>query len=177
MSKVLSALDDRLREFIAAQQMFFVATAPADGHLNLSPKGLDTLRVLDDRTVAYLDFVGSGVETIAHLKENGRIVLMFCAFHGPPKIVRLHGEGDVIEPSSPEFGALRGLFPDYAGARAIIRVRCERISDSCGYAVPIYEFKSHRTKLTDWAESKGPDGLAEYQRQKNGTSIDVLPGL
>lgn len=177
MGKVLEALDERTRQFIAEQHMFFVATAPREGHLNLSPKGLDTLRILDDHTVAYLDFVGSGVETIAHLKENGRIVVMFCAFNGAPNILRLHGRGDVVEPHSPEYAALRSLFPDYAGARAIIRVHCERIADSCGYGVPRYEFQGHRTQLTDWAETKGPAAIAEYQRAKNAASIDGIPGL
>ncbi len=177
MGKTLDAIDDRLRGLIEAQQMFFVATAPREGHLNLSPKGLDTLRILDERTVAYLDFVGSGVETIAHLKENGRIVIMFCAFSGAPNIIRLHGRGDVVEPSSPEYAALRAQFPDFPGARAIIRVRCERVSDSCGYGVPLYEFQGHRTLLVDWAEKKGPEALAEYQRQKNAVSIDGIPGL
>ena len=177
MGKVLESLDERTRNFIAAQQMFFVATAPREGHLNLSPKGLDTFRILDERTVAYLDFVGSGVETIAHVKENGRIVLMFCAFDGAPNILRLYGRGDVIEPLSPDFAALRSQFPDFAGARAIIRVHCERISDSCGYGVPLYEFLGHRTQLTDWAAKKGPEALAEYQRQKNAASIDGIPGL
>lgn len=177
MGKVLTTIDDSLRSFLESQRMFFVATAPAEGHLNLSPKGLDTFRVLDERTIAYLDFVGSGVETIAHLKENGRIVLLFCAFTGAPKIVRLHGRGESICPSDAEYPALRALFPDYAGARAVIRVHCERISDSCGYAVPLYDFRGHRTQLIDWAEKKGPEGLADYQRQKNAESIDGLPGL
>ncbi len=177
MGKVLTTIDDSLRSFLESQRMFFVATAPAEGHLNLSPKGLDTFRVLDEHTVAYLDFVGSGVETIAHLKENGRIVLLFCAFTGAPKIVRLHGRGEAIFPSDAEYPALRALFPDYAGARAVIRVHCERISDSCGYAVPLYDFRGHRTQLIDWAEKKGPEGLADYQRQKNAESIDGLPGL
>lgn len=177
MGKTLDAIDERLRGLIEAQQMFFVATAPREGHLNLSPKGLDTLRILDERTVAYLDFVGSGVETIAHLKENGRIVIMFCAFSGAPNIIRLHGRGDVVEPSSPEYAVLRAQFPDFPGARAIIRVHCDRVSDSCGYGVPLYEFLGHRTQLVDWAEKKGPEALAEYQRQKNAVSIDGIPGL
>jgi len=177
MGKTLSAIDDRLRQLIEAQQMFFVATAPREGRLNLSPKGLDTLRILDERTVAYLDFVGSGVETIAHLKENGRIVIMFCAFSGAPNIIRLHGRGEVVEPSSPEFDSLRANFPDFPGARSIIRVHCERVSDSCGYGVPLYEFKGHRTQLVEWAAKKGPEALAEYQRQKNAVSIDGIPGL
>jgi hypothetical protein len=177
MGKTSDVIDAKLRKFIESQHLFFVATAPREGHLNLSPKGLDTFRILDERTVAYLDFVGSGVETIAHLKENGRIVLLFCAFEGAPNLVRLHGRGDVIEPSSQEYAELRAMFPAYAGARAVIRIHCERVSDSCGYGVPVYEFRRHRTQLTDWAEKQGPSGLEEYQRQKNALSIDGLPGL
>src|SRR5215211_283943 len=134
MGKVYEQLDAPLEHFIRAQQIFFVSTAPlaAEGHVNLSPKGLDTFRVIDPRTVAYLDYVGSGAETIAHLRENGRIVIMFCAFQGPPNIVRLHGRGDVIEPRDAEYEVLRPRFPPAVGSRAIIRVRVERIADTCG---------------------------------------------
>src|SRR5687767_10044393 len=135
MGKVYDALDDGLRAFLAEQRVFFVATAPsADGHVNLSPKGYDCFRVLDDHTVAYLDLTGSGVETIAHLRDDGRITLMFCAFTGPPKILRLYGRGEVIEAGAAGFDALAAGFPPLPGARAIIRVRVDRISDSCGYA-------------------------------------------
>jgi len=179
MSNVFATIPERLRAFIEAQRMFFVATAPSgrDGRLNLSPKGLDTLRVLDERSVAYLDFVGSGVETIAHLRENARIVLMFCAFAGPPNIVRLHGRGEAIEPSDARFAALAAKFPPAAGTRAVILVQVERASDSCGYGVPLYEYQGERTQLGAWAAKKGPDGLAQYQQDKNGASIDGLPGL
>jgi predicted pyridoxine 5'-phosphate oxidase superfamily flavin-nucleotide-binding protein len=179
MSNVFEAISDRLRAFIEAQHVFFVATAPsgADGRVNLSPKGLDTLRVLDERTVAYLDFVGSGVETISHLRENGRIALMFCAFAGPPNIVRLHGRGEAIEPSDARFAALAARFPPAAGTRAVILVRVERASDSCGYGVPLYEYRSERTQLAAWAAKKGSDGLVQYQKDKNAASIDGLPGL
>lgn len=145
--------------------------------MNLSPKGLDSLRVLDERTVAYADLVGSGIETVAHLKENGRIVLMFCAFEGAPKIVRLHGRGEVLEPDDAEFESLRPLFPDYAGLRTIIRIHCTRISDSCGFGVPLYEFQGHRDQLTSWAKKQGPENIAQYQRKKNARSIEGLPGL
>ena len=179
MGRVFPVLDDRLVEFIRGQQMFFVATAPlsAEGHVNLSPKGLDSFRVLDDRTVAYLDLVGSGIETVAHLRENGRIVLMFCAFSGAPRILRLHGRGEVLEPLHEEFGRLRALFPDHSGVRAIIRICCTRISDSCGFGVPLYEFQGHRPQLLEWAERKGPEALEQYQRQKNARSLDGLPGI
>ena len=159
--------------------MFFVATAPAgaSGRVNLSPKGTDSLRVLDARTIAYLDFVGSGVETIAHLRENGRITVMFCAFAGPPKIVRLHGRGDAVEPGDAEFTALRANFPDALGTRAVIRIRVERASDSCGYGVPLYAYEGERNAMGAWAEKKGPDEVVKYQREKNAASIDGLPGL
>ena len=179
MSDVYEKIDSRLKSFMESQHVFFVATAPsgADGRLNLSPKGLDTFRVLDERTVAYLDFVGSGVETIAHLRENGRIVVMFCAFAGPPNIVRLHGRGEAIEPGDARFESLAKLFPAAPGVRAVIVVRVERASDSCGYGVPLYEYQGERTALGAWAQKKGPEGVAEYQRQKNARSSDGLPGL
>lgn len=179
MSDAYETISERLRAFIEAQHVFFVATAPSggDGRVNLSPKGLDTLRVLDERKVVYLDFVGSGVETIAHLRENGRIVLMFCAFGGPPNIVRLYGRGEAIEPSDARFASLAAKFPPAAATRALIVVQVERASDSCGYGVPLYEYQGERTQLGAWAEKKGADGLAQYQKDKNAASIDGLPGL
>lgn len=179
MGDVFAEITPALRRFIEAQRVFFAASAPlaAGGRVNLSPKGTDSLRVFDERTVAYLDYVGSGVETIAHLRENGRIALMFCAFAGPPMIVRLHGRGDAVEPGDPEWAALRPRFPDAAGARAIIRVRVERASTSCGYGVPLYGYEGERSALAAWAEKKGPEGLVRYQREKNAASIDGLPGL
>jgi Pyridoxamine 5'-phosphate oxidase len=179
MAQLFDQIDAALEQFIRAQQMFFVATAPsgAAGHVNLSPKGLDTLRVLDPHTIAYLDYVGSGAETIAHLRENGRIVIMLCAFRGAPRIVRLHGRGAVSEPQDPEYRQLRSLFPAEPESRAIIRVAVERISDSCGYGVPLYAFEGHRPQLADWAARKGPEGLRDYQARNNRTSIDGLPAL
>jgi hypothetical protein len=169
----------KLAEWIGQQRVFFVATAPlaADGLLNCSPKGLDTFRVLGPRQVAYLDLTGSGVETIAHLRENGRIVFTFCAFEGPPKVVRLHGTGEVVAPGTPDFEQLRSLFPDHPGARAVVRAVLTRISDSCGYAVPRYDFAGERDTLVRWAESKGPDGLTRYRCEKNARSLGDLPGL
>ncbi len=159
--------------------MFFVASAPLSelGHINLSPKGLDSFRVLDESTVAFADLTGSGLETIAHLKENGRIVLMFCAFEGPPKIVRLHGKGDVIESNHDEFKQLRDLFPPLVGLRSIIRVPCDRNSDSCGFGVPLMSFSAERELSTKWAIQKGEEGLHDYQSENNQSSIDGLPGL
>jgi hypothetical protein len=178
MGKIYSAIDGKLKTFIEAQQMFFVATAPSSGgHINLSPKGLNALRILGPTTVAYIDYVGSGVETIAHLRENGRIVMMFCAFQGPPMTVRLHGEGHVIEPQDAEFASLMLHFEERAGIRSIIRVQVSRIGDSCGYSTPLYRFEKQRSQLADWAEHKGDSGLVQYQCDKNALSIDGLPGL
>ena len=179
MGKLFGHIDTGMQTFIEAQWMFFVATAPleATGHINLSPKGLDTFRVLDANTVAYLDHVGSGAETIAHLKENRRIVVMLCAFEGPPRIVRLHGHGEVVEPRSAEYDRLRPLFADGPPARAIVLVTVDRISDSCGFGVPLYEFQDERRQLVAWADRKGTAGLKKYQVEKNATSIDGLPAV
>jgi hypothetical protein len=177
---LLTEIDSRLRDFLESQPMFFVATAPSGpgGHVNLSPKGIDCLRVLDPKSVAYADYPGSGVETIAHLRENGRITIMLCAFTGPPRIVRLHGRGAAIEPQDPGFEELRfRLGPEAMPTRSIIRVEIERVSDSCGYSVPLMEFKQQRTQLTRWAEKKGAAGIRDYQRAKNAESIDALKGL
>jgi hypothetical protein len=178
MAKIYDSISGKIRDFIERQKVFFVATAPAspDGHINLSPKGLPgTFAVIDEQTLAYLDLTGSGVETIAHLRENGRICVMFCAFEGPPRIVRVHGTGEVIEPHHEDFAALAGRFKAHPGVRSIIRIRAKRISDSCGYGVPLYEHKGEREQLQKWAEHKGPEGVAQYQREKNAESIDGIP--
>jgi hypothetical protein len=179
MGKVHAEIDERLRAFIEAQHVFFVATAPsgAAGHVNVSPKGLDTLRVIGPKRIAYLDYVGSGIETIAHLRENARIVVMFCAFDGPPKILRLHGRGSVFEPHDPEFSQLYSLFAPRVGARAVIAIDLERISDSCGFGVPLFEYRGPRSQLDDWARNKGDERLLDYQCKENAESIDGLPGL
>lgn len=179
MGRLYEQIDSGLQAFIETQKMFFVATAPLDaaGHINLSPKGLDTLRVLDANTVAYLDHVGSGAETIAHLKENRRIVVMFCAFEGRPRIVRLHGQGEVLEPECADHERLRPLFPPNPAGRAIILLALDRISDSCGFGVPLYAFQGERPQLAAWADHKGSDGLRQYQTEKNETSIDGLPAV
>ena len=179
MAKAYPEIDAALRNFIQAQSVFFVATAPlaANGHVNLSPKGLDTFRILGPKSVAYLDIFGSGVETIAHLRENGRIVIMFCAFQGATKVLRLHGHGRPVEPHEPEFAALQNHFPMYEGTRAIIVVEVSRISDSCGYSVPRYDFVEERTRLLDWAAKKSPEQLSDYRSTKNAVSIDGLPGV
>jgi hypothetical protein len=179
MGKVFEEISPELNAWIGQQKMFFVATAPlsAEGLLNCSPKGMDTFRVLGPREVAYLDLTGSGIETVSHLRENGRIVFMFCAFEGPPKIVRLHGRGEVLTPELPSYRELEEQFPDYVGARAIIRADLTRISDSCGYAVPLYEYVHQRDILVKSAKAKGAERLADYRREKNARSIDGLPGL
>ena len=179
MGKIRSMIDDEARKFIEAQHIFFVASAPLDaaGHVNLSPKGLDTFRILSPTTVAYLDFNGSGVETIAHLKENGRIVLAFCAFQGPPNIFRLYGHGRVVEPHQAEFAALAESFPDHENARSIIVVELTRIKDSCGYGVPLFKYEGERTQLHAWARHRGTEGLRAYREEKNRRSIDGLPGI
>ena len=179
MGKVYEKIDSKMRDWVAQQRLFFVATAPlaGDGLLNCSPKGMDTFRILDDHTVAYLDLTGSGVETIAHLKENGRIVIMFCAFEGPPNIIRFYGQGEAIEPNHPEFAALQSEFPTYPGIRSVIRVHVTRIADSCGFAIPLYDYQGERDTLIRYAERKGPEGMADYRAENNVQSLDGLPGL
>jgi len=178
MGKSYESLEE-VREFLEAQHVFFVATAPSgrEGHLNLSPKGLDGFRVLGPTTAAYVDYPGSGVETIAHLRDNGRIVMMFCAFTGSPRIVRLWGQGHVVEPAAPEFADLLAQFSPLLAVRSVIRVEVSRIASSCGYGVPTYDYVGERDTLVKWAEKKGEEGLASYQAEKNRVSIDGLPGL
>ena len=183
MARVYERIDERLRSWMLAQPVFFVATAPlaADGHVNLSPKGLaGTFAVVDERRVAYLDLTGSGVETIAHVRENGRIVVMFCAFEGPPRIVRLHGTGSVHPVGTASFDSLAPLFPAAAslvGVRSIIEVDAHTVSDSCGFGVPLMSFVSHRDELPKWAERKGEEKIATYHVEKNARSLDGLPGF
>lgn len=179
MGRVLDGISAELTAFLEAQPVFFVATAPddPDGFVNCSPKGLDTFRVLDDRTVAYLDLTGSGIETVAHLRDNGRITLMFCAFTGRPDIVRLYGRGRAVTVDAPDAATLLARFPDLPGARAVIVVDVERVSSSCGFAVPRMSLDGPRDELVAWADKKGPEGIARYWHDKNRTSIDGLPGL
>ena len=179
MSNVYKQIEFDLEKWIQKQKVFFVATAPLleNGHINCSPKGGDTFHIIDPRTVAYLDFFGSGIETVAHLKENKRILIMFCAFEGAPKIVRLHGKGEVILPGDKEYKKLNSVFLSHHGARSIIKINVERISDSCGFGVPIMKFKSQRDDLMRWAEARSPEELVKYRADKNKKSIDGLPGL
>jgi Pyridoxamine 5'-phosphate oxidase len=190
MGKVYEGIDERLERWIAAQPMFFVGTAPLDpdGHVNVSPKGpSEALRVLGPSSVAYLDFVGSGAETIAHLRENGRIVVMLCAFSGPPRILRLHGRGSMVAAGDPGFDELLSScgFDALDGVpearRSIVTVSVERIADSCGYGVPLMSHEGRREHMDLWAGKKlrvgGPDALLDYQREKNSVSIDGLPAV
>lgn len=179
MSKTYDGLDDRLIAFIRAQKMFFVATAPlsGEGRVNLSPKGYDSFAILDPNTVAYLDLGGSGVETIAHVRENGRITLMFCAFEGAASILRLYGRGEPLCMDEPGFDALMQLFPSFERARAIIRVKLDRIADSCGWGVPFYEFRGERDQLRRWVEARPRAEWAERRYTTNERSIDGLTGL
>ena len=178
MAERFASISDDLAQWWTEQPMFFVATAPRDsGHVNLSPKGLDTLRILGPTRAAYLDLTGSGVETIAHLRENGRITLMACAFDGAPRISRIYGIGTVHEVGTEEFAELAPHFPDLPGRRSIIDVAVDRVSTSCGYAVPLMDLVGDRDRLLDWAHAKGDDGLVEYWSSKNASSIDGIPGL
>jgi hypothetical protein len=189
MGRVYDGIDERQRAWIAAQALFFVGTAPldADGHVNVSPKGpIGSLRVLSEHRLAYLDGVGSGAETIAHLRENGRIVVMLCAFSGPPRIVRLHGRGRVHLPGEPGFEALLAECdfeePSIPQARrSIVEVEVERVSDSCGYGVPLMTHEGQRDHARLWAEkrvrTRGEDAMASYQAEKNALSIDGLPAV
>jgi len=180
--KVHEQIDDRMAAWIADQPMFFVGTAPAgsDGHINLSPKGLaGTFHIIAPLRVAYLDYTGSGAETTAHLRDNGRIVVMFCAFTGPPQIVRLHGHGRPIFPADADFATLRAHFgreTDHA-IRSIIDIELDRVTDSCGYTVPLMEFTGHRQLLDQWSARKTPEQLEQYWQQNNSVSIDGLPAI
>jgi len=185
MAKVYDGIDQRMAAWIEAQPMFFVATAPlaADGLVNLSPKGTrGTFHVLDARTFGYLDLTGSGIETVAHLRENGRICVMFCAFDGGPRIVRLHGTGRVVLATDPAFAAAAARFGDAAElrrpqTRGVIMVDVTRVADSCGYAVPRMDMVEERGYLDSWAEARGPQKLARYRAERNATSLNGLPGL
>jgi Pyridoxamine 5'-phosphate oxidase len=179
VGQVFDGIDDGLRDFLAAQPVFFVATAPHHGgHVNVSPKGYaDTFAVVGPRTVAYLDLTGSGVETIAHLRENGRVTLMFCSFGRAPRIVRLYGTGRVVEPDDADWPDLCGRFGAHTGARAVVVVELSRVADSCGWAVPQMQLVQERDVLERSHGTKGPDGLVRYRAERNAASIDGLAGL
>ena len=170
-------LNATLRRFIEAQPMFFVATAAATGRVNVSPKGADSLRIVDDQRIIWLNLSGSGNETAGHLRALNRMTLMFCAFEGPPKIVRLHGTGSYLTPDDAQWQTELAKYKPLPGARAIIQVDCTRISDSCGFGVPRYETPEDREALLNWADKKGDEGVVAYQQKNNLQSIDGLPAL
>jgi Pyridoxamine 5'-phosphate oxidase len=178
MAKVLPSIDAACRDFISRQHIFFAASAAPGAHINVSPRGTDCFAVLDDLTVAYLDRTGSGNETAAHLKADGRLTLMFCAFDGPPNILRLYGRGEVLRRGGAAYAevlasAFGGVEPP--GARQIVRLHVDRVQTSCGYGVPLYDHRANRPSLENWARSKGEQGLDVYRREKNAVSIDGLP--
>lgn len=178
MGNLHESITDDLKQFAESQPVFFVATAPSrDGHVNVSPKGLEPVVVLGPHEVAYIDRTGSGIESVAHLQDNGRITLMFCAFKGRPNIVRFGGRGEVVWPDDARFADLAASFPETPAVRSIIRIDVDRVSDSCGYGVPLMEFKGDRRALDGWAKDKTPDDLVAYHALKNAVSIDGLPGV
>ncbi|MBG1267478.1 pyridoxamine 5'-phosphate oxidase family protein [Nostoc sp. WHI] len=176
MAKIFDCITEELQDFIAAQQLFFVGSAPLSptGHVNLSPKGFDCFRILSPNQVAYLDLTGSGNETSAHLQENGRITFMFCAFAEPPCILRLYGQGNTILPNSPDWNSLYSLFSPIPGNRQIIVADIQKVQTSCGFGVPLYEYQGQRQILVNWASKRGEEGVREYQQQKNLVSLDGL---
>ena len=179
MGKLFTEINAELKTWIEKQRMFFVSTAPlsANGHINCSPKGYDSFRIIEPTVVAYQDLTGSGIETIAHIKENKRIVIMFCAFEGPPKIVRLYGQGEIVLPGDKQFSLLHEHFPVRKGIRTYIKIQLTRIADSCGYGVPLLDYKSERDVLSNWADAKTDEDITAYRQLKNSHSIDGLPGL
>ena len=181
MGKTYEQLDEKLAAFIEAQKVFFVATAPlsAEGHINLSPKGYDAFRILDPKTVAYLDTGGSGIETQAHTQENGRITIMFCAFEGAPVILRLYGRATATQWNEDGFDALLAQFPKFDKARAIFTIKLDRIQDSCGWGVPLMAFEGDREQLKRFLDNPkmSADDWAEKRYKGNATSIDGLPGV
>jgi hypothetical protein len=176
MAKLFDCITEQLQEFIANQHLFFVASAPLSptGHVNMSPKGLDSFRILSPNRVAYIDLTGSGNETSAHLQENGRITFMFCAFQDNPCILRLYGNGYTILPNHSNWNSLSSLFPEIPGTRQIIVADIERVQTSCGFGIPLYEHQKNRQSLIEWADKKGEQGVRDYQQQKNLVSIDGL---
>ena len=177
MGRKYDTITEPVREFIADQPMFFVATAPlaGDGHVNLSPKGMDTLRVVDANTIIYADLAGSGAETIAHLRENGRITILWCSFGANPRIVRAYGRGDFIYPDDPDFEQFNAYLPYYHGLRSVIRVSVDRVADSCGFGVPEMTLVGQRSRLSEWAERRTADEIQQYMSKNNTVSIDGLP--
>jgi hypothetical protein len=179
VGRTYDGIDDELSAWLVKQPLWFVGTAPlaADAHVNVSPRGHDTFSVLGPHRVAWVDYTGSGIETIAHIRENGRICLMFCSFDERPKIVRLHGRAAIAMPGDPAYDDVVARHPSHPSTRAVVVVDVDRISDSCGFGVPVMELAGERDLLKRGAERRGPEGLAEYRKTKNAHSIDGLPGL
>ena len=179
MGKEYQEIDGSIRRWLGRQRLFFVATAPGgdSGLVNCSPKGMDALRVVDEHTMIYGDVGGSGIETVAHIRDNGRIVIMLCAFEGPPKIYRFYGAGSVLEPTDPGFDEFAGHFAHLPTIRNIVRIDVETIRDSCGYGVPMFQYQGERDSLTNWVKQKTEAELEQYRREKNLSSLDGLPGL
>lgn len=175
MAQKYDEISDRLAKFIAEQHVFFVATAARDGRVNVSPKGLDSLRVLGPNRVVWLNGTGSGNETAAHLLDVNRMTLMFCSFERQPLILRLYGSAREIQPDQPEWDECTGLFPPMPGARQAFDMRVDLVQTSCGYGVPFMEYVEERPLMAQWAQKQGPDGLEAYQREKNQASIDGFP--
>jgi len=168
-------IPEDMQAFIEEQKLFFVATAPKDGRVNLSPKGLDTLRVIDPRTVVYLDLTGSGNETAAHVTENGRMTMMFCAFNGAPMTLRLYGRAELIRPGGDGWGSLRERFGDFPGIRQIFRLNVESVATSCGWSIPVVGEMQERNQLIEWAGGQSADQIEAYRLANNVVSIDGLP--
>jgi hypothetical protein len=179
MGQVYEQLDDKLTAFIRRQKLFFVATAPlsAEGSVNISPKGYDSLAIIDPQTVAYVDLGGSGIETHAHVRENGRITLMFCAFEGPANILRIYGEGETVAFGEQGFAEKMALFPGFERARGVVTLHIRKVADSCGWGVPFFEFKGERDQLRRWVDNRPEEEWAQRRYESNATSIDGLPGL
>jgi hypothetical protein len=179
MATAYESITDAMAAFVERQHVFFVATAPSGdgGRVNVSPKGLDSFRILGPNRVAYLDLTGSGAETIAHVRQNGRITFMFCAFEGKPDIIRFYGQGEIHRPGDPLFAELVSRFSERPGIRSVITADIDRSSSSCGFAVPKMNFVADRDTLTKWTANKSSDDLADYWAEKNATSIDGLPAV
>ena len=179
MGKTYDGIDDELAAWLTAQPLWFVATAPlaGDGHVNVSPRGHDSFSVLGPHRVAWVDYTGSGIETVAHLRENGRICLMFCSYDSRPRIVRLHGRGTVLPPGEPAYEQVVAQHPPHPSTRCVVVVDVDRVSSSCGFGVPVMDVVGERDLLRQGAERRGPEGLAAYRAEKNAVSIDGLPGL
>jgi len=175
MGKIASKITKRTEQFIEKQKLFFVATAPINGRINLSPKGMDSFRVVNENRVLWLNVTGSGNETAAHLLEDNRITIMFCSFEGAPNILRLYGKGKEVKPNASEWNSLISLFPETPGTRQIFDIEIESVQNSCGMSIPFYEYQGERNQLNDWADELGTAGVTQYWEDKNQTSIDGLP--